>query len=324
MSEMRQDPVSGFWVIIAPERGLRPSDFDRRRHGPPHDAGACPFCADRPDGLVAEYPGGGKPWAVRVLANKYPALQPDGPVKRAQIGPYESLPGVGAHEVFIDTPEHGLDVCNLPATQAAMVLRAYRERMRYYAKDRRMAYAQVFRNFGADAGASLSHPHSQMIVTPVIPSNVKVEIYGSQRHYESFGSCPYCDKLNFELVEGSRLCLQSSGFVALAPYASRLPYEMLILPRHHNHDFTQTTDEDLEDLGGMLSQAVSRLHHVIPGAPYNYFLHTAPFRDGVSAHFHWHIELLPRLTVPGGFEWGSGFHINPVTPEAAAEALRPA
>jgi UDPglucose--hexose-1-phosphate uridylyltransferase len=322
MSEMRQDSVTGHWVIIAPERGLRRSDFAHAERPAAAYEADCPFCADLPEGLISEYMGEEGAWQVRVIENKYPALRPQGQVQRHFSGPYEWMAGLGAHEVFIETPEHGGHLYQASASQMALILRAYRDRIHAHARDKRMAYAQVFRNSGAGAGASLRHPHSQLIATPVIPSHIKAEIYGSERQFRDSGSCPYCEILAFELSAKERICLQSRHFVALAPYASRQPYEMLILPRRHRHDFSQISEDELRGLSMLLPEAVARLENAVPGAPYNHFFHTAPFHRGMAEHYHWHIELLPRLTVAAGFEWGTGFYINPVAPESAAKVLR--
>jgi UDPglucose--hexose-1-phosphate uridylyltransferase len=236
----------------------------------------------------------------------------------------EWLEGVGAHEVVVDSPDHERSFAELPDDHAADVFRTYQRRIAVLAQDPRIVYVQVFRNEGAAAGASLRHPHSQLIATPVVPSAIKEEFHGARRwRQQNGGGCVHCHLLAAELAAGERLVMQDDHFVAWAPFASSFAWEMMVVPRRHGPDFHLASDQEVAGLGLMVKRLVSKLKARLGPLPYNYFIHTAPLRhqDG-ERHFHWHLRILPRLTQPAGFEWGTGFSINAVEPETAAQALR--
>ncbi len=328
MPELRKDPVVGRWVIIATERARRPSDFVTDPVRP--RVSACAFCegheAQTPPEIFAERRPGREPngpgWTYRVVPNKFPALRIEGDLERSGEGLFDKMSGVGAHEVVIETPDHAASLASLPLDAVADVLLACRERMLDLKKDPRFAYVLVFKNHGEAAGASLEHPHSQLIATPIIPIMVSEELAGSAQYYALKERCVWCDMLRQERRDGRRLILESQGFVTLAPFAPRFPFETWILPVGHRAAFEDSTDEELRGLAGVLGEFLRRMNQVLGDPPFNFMLHTAPFREVQRESFHWHLEIIPKLTRVAGFEWGSGFFINPVPPEDAAEALK--
>lgn len=336
MPELRKDPVVGRWVIVSTERAKRPSDFrvasEERKPGP------CAFCegheaetppevyAVRREGTVPDTPG----WDVRVVPNKYPALGIEGELNREGVGMCDMMNGVGAHEVIVETPEHGKDLADLPEDHVAKVMWTYCQRIVDLSGDDRFKYVLIFKNQGRAAGASLQHAHSQLIATPITPKRVREELVGAQEYYNYKRRCIFCDYIKQETrVFGERLVAETAHFVALSPFAARFPFEMWLLPKRHAIDFTFIEDDEVADLATVLKLVLSKLRTALHDPPFNYVLHMAPFRrprgsywTTIEEDYHWHIELMPRLTRVAGFEWGSGFYINPTPPEVAAQILR--
>jgi UDPglucose--hexose-1-phosphate uridylyltransferase len=330
MPELRKDPVVGRWVIIATERARRPSDFQRDPVRP--RAASCVFCVGNEDNTPPEILAGRGPgsspngpgWSFRVVPNKFPALRIEGDLEPAGEGLFDRMNGVGAHEVVIESPEHPASLATMSLDEVADVLLAFRERVVDLKKDGRFEYILVFKNHGEAAGASLEHPHSQLIATPIIPIMVSEELEGSGRYYELKERCVWCDILRQERRDRRRLILETDGFMAVAPFAPRFPFETWILPTHHRSAFEESGLDDLRGLARILGDFLRRLNRVLNDPPYNFMLHTAPLREGPLDHFHWHLEIIPKLSQVAGFEWGSGFFINPAPPEEAAAALREA
>lgn len=327
MPELRKDPVIGRWVIIASERGKRPMDFPHREAGP--RGGFCPFCPGNEDKTPPEIyavrpvgPANAPGWQVRVVPNKFPALVIEGELKRRGVGLYDVVDGVGAHEVIIDSPEHARSFADLSVGHIAQVLEAYRLRQLDLAGDQRFRYILVFKNHGEDAGASLEHSHTQLIATPIIPKRVVEELEGTRRHFEMKERCIFCDIIDQELFDGRRIIMETEHFLTISPFAARFPFETWILPRRHEPHFHRLSDAARLDLASVLSTLLRKMNLALDQPPYNYVLHTAPINTGGEWHFHWHLELMPKLTKVAGFEWGSGFYINPTPPEDAAEYLR--
>jgi UDPglucose--hexose-1-phosphate uridylyltransferase len=326
--DLRKDPVVGRWVIISTERARRPSDFKTEAVVP--RGGDCVFCPGNesktpPEILVGRGPDSavnGPGWSYRVVANKFPALRIEGDLEPTGEGLYDRMNGVGAHEVVIEAPDHRATLASLSPDAVADVLLAYRERVVDLKKDPRFEYVLVFKNHGEAAGASLEHPHSQLIATPIIPIMVMEELTGSAQYFEIKERCVWCDIVRQERRTRSRIVLEANGFVALAPFAPRFPFETWILPTRHRSAFEETGVDELRGLADVLGEFLRRMERVLKFPPFNYMLHTAPLREGPLDHFHWHLEIIPKLTQVAGYEWGSGFFINPVPPEAAAAALR--
>ena len=329
MPELRKDPIVGRWVIIATERVRRPTDFVRRR--PPRRGGPCAFCAghepETPPEILAYRDGpdaapNSGDWHVRVVPNKFPALRIEGELQRRGEGIYDLMNGVGAHEVVVESPDHDTELGMGSVAAVETVLRAYRERIADLKRDERFRCVIVFKNRGADAGASLAHPHSQLIATPVVPRVVSDEIDNASAYYRYRERCLFCDILREEAEARTRLVAESPSVLAFAPFAARFPFETWLAPRRHAAAFEQADDTVLRDLARVLHTVLRKLDRAIGEPPYNLLLHSAPFGAGESPSYHWHLEILPKLTNLAGFELGSGFHINPVPPEDAARFLR--
>jgi len=338
MPELRHDPIQKRWVIIASERGRRPDDFPRQEQSP--SVGFCPFCegnesktppeiaAVRYSGSSANTPG----WQVRVVPNKFPALRIEGDLERKGIGVHDRMNGIGAHEVIIETPRHDLNMADMSIDELKRVLWMYRERLADLMQDRRFKYILIFKNYGAAAGASLSHPHTQIIATPVTPLAISAELASAKEHYHIKERCLFCDMIVQELESGERIVHSSEAYVGIAPYASRFPFELFLAPRQHHHSYVEMDDGMLHNLAMALKDVLLRIKRCLNDPPYNFLVHTIPnvratpkrtaYWDTISVDFHWHFEIIPRLTRVAGFEWGTGFYINPTAPEEAAKYLR--
>ncbi len=327
MPELRKDPVLGRWVIISTERAKRPSDYALPAAGKTEAATverACPFCpgneGQTPPEVLRRETGGS--WQVRVVPNRFPALVREGELDRRGIGIYDRMNGIGAHEVIIETPDHSLDLADLDPDAIAGVLHAFRDRAVHLTKDRRIRYALVFKNHGSSAGASLSHSHSQLIATPVIPVLIKEELAGARRYFDFRGRCIYCDMVKQELKDRDRLVYETERFVAFAPFAPRFPFETWIVCREHFSSYEDLTPERIPDLALTLKQVLARINRVLARPDYNFVIHTGPTQTPHIKHYHFHIEVMPKLSKIAGFEVGTGFYINPVPPENAARSLR--
>ena len=328
MPDLRKDPIVGRWVIIAESRAKRPHDFDTTPGR--HRAQFCPFCEGNEDKTPGEIIAYRKPgsqanregWRVRVIPNKFPALEIEGELNKRGEGIYDMMRGVGAHEVIIESPRHLVSTAELSEEQLREVLWVYRDRLVDLKKDPRLVYGMIFKNVGAAAGASLEHTHSQLIVTPIVPIYVWEEMTGSLEFYNYRGRCVYCDMIQQELASEKRIVLDSPGFLALCPFASRFPFETWILPKPHSSHYENIQKNGVDDLSGVLRQVISKIGVALDQPAYNYIVHTAPFDTQELGHYHWHIEIMPSLTKTAGFEWGTGFYINPVPPEDAAAFLR--
>jgi UDPglucose--hexose-1-phosphate uridylyltransferase len=328
MSEFRKDPILGRWVIIAARRARRPSDFGSERKDP--SAVFCPFCEGNEDKTPPEItairdPGSapdGPGWRVRVVPNKFPALEPHGDLESHAHGMYDTMEGIGAHEVIIEGAAHEVSLTGMTDGAVREVLSVYRSRLRDLRQDERLSTGMLFKNVGREAGASLEHAHSQLIVTPVVPSRIQTEIDGSQRWLEHRGRCVFCDMIAQERADRERMVIDDGEVVAFCPFASLFPFETWVLPASHESHFERTSDEVLDVLAPTLRRVLAKLEAALERPPYNYVVHTSPMRMPGLAHYHWHIEIIPRLTKVAGFEWGTGFTINPVGPEQAAAFLR--
>ena len=334
MPELRKDPITRRWVIIANERAQRPSYFAKGCAPDAPSSANCPFCEGResmtPPEIAAIRRPGTAPntpgWQVRVVPNKYPALRIEGSTDVTMEGMYEGMGGVGAHEVIIETLEHAAHPGVMTVDQLSSVLWMYRERYLDLDRDPRFKYLLLFRNHGRAAGASLAHPHSQLIALPIVPKRAEEELAGAQAYFAREGRCVFCDILHQESGgdghNGRRLVWTNDEFVAFTPHASWCPFELWILPRRHTSSFGALGDAQLRPLAETLQGVLGRLHACLNNPPYNYLIHTAPYDAKVDHFYHWHIEVLPRLSQVAGFEWGSGFYINTVPPEDAARYLR--
>jgi UDPglucose--hexose-1-phosphate uridylyltransferase len=240
------------------------------------------------------------------------------------------MSGVGAHEIVVETSQHIANMADLSEAQIAKVLRCYADRITDLEKDQRFKYVLVFKNYGTGAGGSaIRHSRSQLIATPVNPKRVKEELAGARQYFEYHERCVFCDLIRQEIEQRDRLILDLDGFIAISPFAARFPFETWILPKKHSCDFTNTDDESMKNLGKVMKEVLSKIKKGLNDPAYNYVIHAAPFRRRKTGYwrtidqdFHWHIEIMPRLTRVAGFEWGTGFYICPLTPEDAAKYLR--
>ena len=236
---------------------------------------------------------------------------------------FDRMNGIGAHEVIVETPDHHLSLSTMPVKAVEDVLWAYYLRLSDLRKDLRFKYVIIFKNEGEAAGASLEHTHSQLIALPIIPGLVKTEIDSARRYYDFKERCIFCDLINQELESGKRIIYQNEGYVALAPFASRSPFETWILPKKHESDF-YPPNNSFAGLADILQRILKQMDRILDTPPYNFLIHTATLHDEMNEYYHWHLELLPQLVKIAGFEWGSGFYVNPVPPEEAAKFMREA
>ncbi len=330
MPELRKDPVTGRWVIISTDRARRPSDFSRERVVLKNE-GLCPFCpghetktppeimAYRPDDShERNVPG----WNLRVIPNKFPALGIEGDLDRMAEGMFDRMNGIGAHEVVIETPDHMETLATMPLKRVEDMFWAFRERILDLKRDQRFKYVLVFKNHGEAAGASLEHSHSQLIALPILPKQVVEELDGAKRYFANKERCIFCDIIRQETAAKVRVAAENSDFVTLSPYAPRFPFETWVLPKHHQAAFEDSPTGTYANLALMLHEVLSKELRVLDNPAYNLVLHSSPLQENTSDYYHWHLELIPKLTKTAGFEWGTGFYINPTPPEEAARFLR--
>jgi UDPglucose--hexose-1-phosphate uridylyltransferase len=257
------------------------------------------------------------------VPNKFPALQVEGTLDREAEGMFDRMNGIGAHEVIIETPDHDKTFATMSEAEIARVLAAFRARVLDLKQDLRFRYILVFKNHGAAAGATLDHGHSQLIALPVVPDFVREEVEGAQRHFAEKERCVFCDIIRQEQAAGRRIVQENADIVALSPYAPRLPFETWLLPRRHASRFEEAPQHEFESLARMIKWVVARLNRALERPPYNLVVHSAPFGDDRAGEsYHWHVEMIPKLTRVAGFEFGTGFYINPTSPEEATEVLR--
>jgi len=339
MPELRKDPIIDRWVIIATERSRRPNDFTGHGAGPvPTDSVFSPgsesktpsevFQIGRPESTPKDSSG----WRVRVVPNKFPALSGEGELDSHASGMFDVMNGVGAHEVVIEHPDAMWDMANASPSEMSEILDAYIARNETLSDDPRFRYILTFRNFGTLAGASINHPHSQIIALPVVPRQIKYELEVARKHFNDKLRSIYGDLLRQELGDGSRIVEENEHFVVLCPYASRFPFETQIFPKSGGPDFSRMNADQKAALSEVLPRTLRRISNALGNPPYNMVFQTAPItktRVGNSGQwstlehdFTWRVDILPRLTQVAGFEWGTGFYINPVAPENAASFLR--
>jgi len=328
MPEYRQDPVTGRRVIVAPERAGRPNEYPKvprkRREG------ACPFCAGNeamtPE-CVATYGENGKgdPWQVRVVANKYPAVDSAQTVPLNGEHWYQPLPAAGKHEVVVESPRHVASIGQVRDHLVELTMLVYRDRVQALAAAEAIQYVHVFKNVGSDAGASIEHSHTQIVALPEVPPGVIAELEGSRSYFNTHGKNVFLDLLAQERSAGERIVAETEHLIAFCPYAGRFPYETWIMRSDgHAPAFEDSDDVVLAELAGLVKRIVSAAERVLNLPAYNYWIHNSPFDRKWHDHYHWHMEFIPRITTPAGFEWGTGMHINPVLPEEAAAKLREA
>lgn len=334
--EFRRDPVCGRWSVVAPERSNRPRTLEgaESRQRGSRERKPCPFCpgqeAETPDEVLAyRKPGSlrNQPgWQLRVVPNKFPAVSFDvGDSASLNHEPmFLTAPGFGRAEVLIECPEHIPDPTCLGDSQFAAVFRAYRDRLLSLAREPGLEYVSVFKNVGAEAGASLGHTHSQIIATPIIPDSIQAELSGAAAFYAKNQQCVFCDLIQREIALGERVIARSEHFAAIMAFAPRFDYEFWVLPTAHGSSYASVSDADCLELAQLMKRVLRALDRVLEAPAYNWFLHGAPLHSEERPEYHWHLEVMPRTTRPAGLEWGFGCFIATVAPEQAAAELRAA
>jgi UDPglucose--hexose-1-phosphate uridylyltransferase len=331
VSELRVDPITGRWVIFTPDHTRRSTDFT-----PPSplrsDPASCPFCEGHEEltgnELLAWRPGGSERnrpgWHLRVVPNREPVLRVESHLGSDGALLFQRFGGLGAHEVIIESARHEDSWTTMTVEAVSRVLWAWRERMRDLKRDVRLKSFVVLKNHGALAGARLDHPHSQLLAMPFVPPQLAEELEGAERQFKAKAHCVFCEIVQQELQLNQRVIASDDRMLTLAPFASRLPFESWVVPREHAARFEDGPDELLEAAAKCIQDLLRRLDATLLQPPFNVALHSAPASPDVDALFHWHIEILPRLTRVSGLGWGSGVFVNPVPPEEAAQVLRDA
>jgi len=331
-SIIRQDLSTKDWTIFSVKRASRPRDYKEIKDNrliKKYEPG-CPFCQGNEEKTPEELLviNGGKDWSVRVIKNKYPAVESreafgNGYYDRRHIeGPYLSIDGIGEHEVIIESPWHDDNLAKMDVGHVEKVIRAYRERFINISGEPENQLVIIFKNHGKRAGTSLDHPHSQLVATPFVPGYIRNRMFESQRYYDDFGRCVYCDIIDYEMKSKERLVHVNDKYLAVAPYASVVPYNIVIYPKEHQSCFAEISKEDLLDLAGVLQIVLKKLYGLLNDPDYNFVIDSSPIDQSGNRHYHWHIEILPRLSTRAGFEIGSGINMNSVLPETCAENLR--
>lgn len=330
--EYRKDPLSDGWVVIAAERNGRPDEFLElpiQRSSVP-----CPFCHGNENvtpGEICKYPAdSGDDWKVRVVPNKFPAVVRCEGISPTQVNKtfkngtpqlFTSVLGHGGHEVIIESPQHKISLTDLDDESLRLTFLSYRDRMKVLGSEGPWNYVQIFKNVGAAAGSSIEHAHSQAVGLPAVPVRVADELAHCREFLKKTRRPLFQTLLEEELAQGSRIVAETADFVALCPYASRFAYETWILPRQMLPRFETSSDALAEQLARFTASVIGKLERTLNRPAYNYLIHSAPFDGTADDHYHWHVEIFPRVTKPAGFEWGTGYYINPVTPELAAQVL---
>jgi UDPglucose--hexose-1-phosphate uridylyltransferase len=332
MPELRLDRTTMDWVVFAPSRARRPDEFRQapRPAVEPSDAASCPFCPGNESRTPAEVYAirdakGTVPsdWKVRVIPNKFPALRiEESPVRVSDGSLFRRMGGCGAHEVIIESPDHHTTLLEQPVEHVELVLRAFRARYLDLMRDSRFQAIVLFKNQGEKAGTSLTHPHCQLVATPVVPRKLRLTYQVATDYFDAEGTCLYCVLRDEELAARDRMVVENDQFVAFVPYAAQMPFETWILPRAHQASFGRVEVASLRSLADILKKTLRALDCALDPWDYNLVVQSCARGDEDESYFLWHIEIFPRLTTPAGFELGSGMFINPVRPEEAAEFLR--
>jgi len=329
MSELRQDPTTKLWVILAPERAKRPQQgpTGRRADQLPRRDASCPFCPGNEDKTPPEafrLPADeALPWEVRVVPNRFSALSPEGDIARSEDGRFfRKMNGFGMHEVIIEGPVHNTNLASMTYEQVERVLIAYQERYNILKRNEQIRYITIFKNHGWASGTSLIHPHSQLVATPVIAPYYHRKFDIAHEYYSDMGRCLYCDLLAAEQEKGERIVAETERFVAFHPYASRVPYETWIVPKKHYSSFGLYPATFLGELARVLKNALLCLYRELDNPAFNFTIDTSTTADEEDPYYHWHIRIVPRITTIAGFEIGSGIYISAALPENTADHIR--
>jgi len=332
MPELRQNPATKEWVIIAAERARRPNhQVKLKRNYIPQEGDECPFCPGHehmtPPEILSyrtyETEPNSPGWRIRVIPNKYSALVPDGEPKRSKAQLFfPHMNGIGDHEVIIESPEHDKTIATMAPEQVEEIFRAYSQRYKELVKDPKYEMIIIFKNHGMNAGTSLRHPHSQVIATPITPMHIRHRVEEAMRYFDDNGDCVYCEMLKKEKKAKERVILETESYLCFSPYAARSPYEIWMMPKKHRSSFEDIPEEEIKELAYAMRRALLRIYRFLNDPDFNYIIFSAPCHEKDGEYSHWYIQIIPRISSVAGFELGSGIYINTVPPEKAAAELR--
>ncbi|OGP66346.1 MAG: galactose-1-phosphate uridylyltransferase [Deltaproteobacteria bacterium RBG_13_53_10] len=324
MAELRREPITRMWVVITTENRKGPSDYlPFKPPYQPQEGGVCPFCPGNErmtpkETFLLSRDGGG--WSVRVIPNKFPFFHIEGGFDRRPEGMYDVMEAIGAHEIAVETPDHDRGFATMEPSQIERVIFAYRERLVDLERDERFQQFVILKNY---PGIFNRHPHSHIMAMPVIPRRIDEEIWGTLDYYQRKERCIFCDVIKEEISTKRRVVLETVHFLVFSPFASRYPFETWIIPKTHSPDFHRINKEEMEDLSIAIQTLFARYAKLLSDPPYSFVLHTSPIRSGFHRmEYHWHFEIRLRIGLREGFEWGTGFFVNPTPPEDAADFLR--
>ncbi|MBU1113156.1 MAG: galactose-1-phosphate uridylyltransferase [Candidatus Omnitrophica bacterium] len=328
MGELRLDPITARWVIISTEKNFGPDNYQVEKLDT--EEGICPFCegkekmtppevdADRAKDSKPDTPG----WQTRTVPNKYPALANQAQMNKSGVGMFDMMSGVGDHEVIVETPDHSKQLADLTIEQIKRIIRVYKRRSLALSQDERFKYVLIFKNYGLVAGASLEHSHTQLISLPVVPRRVTEELECFNRYFDYKERCIFCDIVRQEMEYRHREVCENRDFIAFCPFASRSPFEISIVPKKHQAQFMDISEDIIDNFALILKEVLVRVKKTLNNPPYNFIIHTSPVNSAQQEQYHWHVEIMPKLTKIAGFEWGTGFYINNTSPEVASSYLK--
>ncbi len=327
MEELRQNIITRDWVIIAKGRTERPDEFapkKKERSLLPVYVANCPFCVGNEAETFEETfaVSDEQGWKVRVVPNRFPALSAHGERTRKVSGIFRSMPAVGIQEVVVEHPRHDMTMALMPVAHVADVIRAYRQRYESVREDERIEAIIIFKNHGEAAGTSLSHPHSQLVATPIVPNQFRIRVEESIRYFDDTGECVFCRTMAEELASRERVIEENDHFVAFIPYAALSPFHTWIFPKRHASSFDEITEPEIENLAPVLKGVLARLHIALDNPDYNYSIRSIPTGERRTDYFHWYLTIIPRVSKTAGFELGSGMFMNASVPEENAALLR--
>jgi len=325
-SELRQDLVSGDWVLISTDRGKRPHQFRSKGKIKKTPKLGCPFENPEKAGgssVILSLPNE-KNWSLQVVPNKYPVVSSDecGPIKEKRTGPFNVIRGSGHHELLI-TKDHDANFPKLKPSEAFLVFKAFKDRYKELSKEGCVSYISNFHNWGPRTGASIYHPHYQILGVPIVPPEVNSSLEGSAKYFNKNKKCVHCTQISWERKQKKRVVFEDKNAIAFAPFVSKEPFEMRVFLKKHRPFFEDTTEEELKSVAKVLQKATQKLEKTIRNVNYNFFIHTAPVKNrGKYKHYHWHVELVPRTNISAGFELSTNIEVNSVSPDEAAKLLR--
>lgn len=329
MSQLRRDPADHSWTIFLDDLDYGPSSYEICGTNIRNND-ICPLChgqeAQTTPEIMALRPKGGEKnkggWTIRVVPNMYPALRIEGELIKRGDGPYDSISGIGAHELIIESPVHNEGLGDFSRQHISELIRVFLSRYQDLRRDSRFKYISIFKNYGQNAGATLEHSHTQLIALPVVPKKITQMMDIKRNYFQRKDRCLFCDIVMEEKQFKNRLILEDESFLAFVPFAVRAPFGIMILPKKHQHNFSQMDEKEIWDLSGLLRILLRKMDDLLNYPPYNLILNNAPLSPDGQDFFHWHIDILPRIVNYSGFDWLSGFHTNTTTPEKAARFYR--